>query len=621
MRTPFSWLGLILIGALALSLPVAADPLPCPYPGTPITYPGICHPYPQPRPDASTQSTSGDTNNLLTTVDTGEGIYPAANPFDYKTFPGTNFLPNVYTNMFDGAGNEMPDTLPSTPTVPYNLHDGDPVVSEINPTSPADDLFRILNAALMQSDNSDRTPGDAHQVVQGLQTGIAIVKGDPVPNRAYSGIPLLHYVGPEKVGKVQPIKDASGKIIGGNVDVHQIWYGQHIESDTAFLDTSLIDEAAVPWTVTYTVDVLNRGHDDFSPFVTYRDPYPPGGGKPVPHIGMDQSFFNMEDGTRTVFKIKMTKPEYLNLVYTWGWRSHPPRIQVMENASKTIGYPNTSAPPACPDYGTGPGQPNGLTLPEVEQRVFCLPEDPHCTKVRCAAGEPRHGERGEPSDCQLAQDYAISQIGEMAPAKRILRALEELLVAVEHDNWEKVKSVVEGKGMPAYLAWSDRTKLPCFAWDENGYCTDGWDPDPESDITIVYVNNTIYGQLTDGGWVRWDDWVERPATLHVTAHNADHYPHSYVIADFGGNRGWENQFKSSTKVAGSGCWFTFGRAHWWLPAGGPNGFLCVAPTEGDTAENAGTHRFEVTFNFDPSRRLRFYQFDPFHHDVSIYSVH
>ncbi len=29
----------------------------------------------------------------------------------------------------------------------------------------------------------------------------------------------------------------------------------------------------------------------------------------------------------------------------------------------------------------------------------------------------------------------------------------------------------------------------------------------------------------------------------------------------------------------------------------------------------------MTFNFDPSRRLRFYQFDPLHHDVAIFSVH
>jgi hypothetical protein len=33
------------------------------------------------------------------------------------------------------------------------------------------------------------------------------------------------------------------------------------------------------------------------------------------------------------------------------------------------------------------------------------------------------------------------------------------------------------------------------------------------------------------------------------------------------------------------------------------------------------HKVDVTFNWDPSRRLRFYQFDPIHHDVAIFSVH
>jgi hypothetical protein len=95
--------------------------------------------------------------------------------------------------------------------------------------------------------------------------------------------------------------------------------------------------------------------------------------------------------------------------------------------------------------------------------------------------------------------------------------------------------------------------------------------------------------------------------------------HSYTIADFGGNRGWENQFKSSVKVAGSGCWFTFGRNWWWIPVGGPvTPYVCVAPTNGLTP---GVHKMEIELDYDPSRRLRFYQFDPFHHDVAIYSVH
>jgi hypothetical protein len=32
-------------------------------------------------------------------------------------------------------------------------------------------------------------------------------------------------------------------------------------------------------------------------------------------------------------------------------------------------------------------------------------------------------------------------------------------------------------------------------------------------------------------------------------------------------------------------------------------------------------KFDIDYNFEPSRRLRFYQFDPLHHDVAIFSIH
>ncbi len=32
-------------------------------------------------------------------------------------------------------------------------------------------------------------------------------------------------------------------------------------------------------------------------------------------------------------------------------------------------------------------------------------------------------------------------------------------------------------------------------------------------------------------------------------------------------------------------------------------------------------KVHIQMNFDPSRRLRVYQFDPLHHDVAIFSIH
>jgi len=43
----------------------------------------------------------------------------------------------------------------------------------------------------------------------------------------------------------------------------------------------------------------------------------------------------------------------------------------------------------------------------------------------------------------------------------------------------------------------------------------------------------------------------------------------------------------------------------------------AAPADMETV----VHKVHLTYNWEPSRRLRFYQFDPMHHDVAIYSVH
>ena len=637
--------------------PLPAYPSACPPPGRAPIAPGVCHPYPQPRPRPSCQTTTGCPGDCRTRVVTGPGVFPPSNPFAFESFPGTNFLPTVYTNMFDGAGNEIPNTLPSTPDVPYNLHGAPPVVREINPLSPQDDLEHVIDTVLALTAEIERlsrggpavrpetpaaevtrrtagetaapgvAPGaaerrgdfargeielDRQAIRELLALAIDVLEGEPVPNRAYSGFPLLHYTSPEKVRAIVPELDAAGRVVGGNLDVRQIWYGQHIESDVAYVDPTPIlydaegnrlkdadgNDLNVPWTVTYTVDVLSRGHDDFSPFVIYFDPFAPGGKKP--HVGMDQTFFPMDDGTRNVFEIGMAPAIYLNLIYTWGWRMHPPRIQVIEGATDPIAY-GGKPHPACPDAY------DGLTRPQIERRVFCPPDEPDCASVRC--GTPRLA-TDPASPCARRKRYAIGRIGDLSPAKRMWAAFESALAAAERDDPREVERIVFREALPAFHDWLDRTTLPA-----------GVEDDPESDLTILYVNNTIYGQLSDGAIVRWNVWEERPRTLRVTAYNGDTFPHAYNVADFGGNRGWENQFKSSVKLAGSGCWFTFGRAHWWLPAGGPNGYLCVPASAAGASAAPGVHRFEIELNFEPSRRLRFYQFDPFHHDVAIFSVH
>ncbi|MBT3929612.1 MAG: hypothetical protein HOF34_02755 [Rhodospirillaceae bacterium] len=508
------------------------------------------HPYPQPAPGRTIQWSSLDGST--TYAHPPPSLFEPSNPFTDP--PGSNFIRSVNSNLFDGRGREMPNTLPSTPDTPYNLHDGPVQTTAIDRRSPTSDIDDVLRTTMA---SAARGTLDMARV----QEAIDILEGNPVfPERTYNGFPLLHYVFGTQVRSVDPIHDAAGNLVGGNVDIHQLWYDSHIESDTAFIDASEMFD--VPWTITYTVDVLAQGSDDFAPFMfMVDDPYlSPPGAPPRPHAALDQSFVPMLEGTRNVIKIKMTKAKYWNLTYHWGWRVHPPRIQVTENAVKSI---------------------NGRKLVDFERRVF---------------GDNPRASREE----QLA---AISKIGDLAPAKRMWNAFRAAMASGSAAAALPHLQVAD----EAFFDWQDRTKLPA-----------GVTSDPDADVTLLYANNTIYGEMKGGGIARLSQWDERPQNVVVSLINADHFVHGYVNVDFGGLRGWENQYRSTVAGGGSGAWFTFGRAHWWVNAGGPWGLIDVPPFEDG---EPGRHRVELAFDFEPSRRLRMYQFDPYHHNVAIFSVH
>jgi len=511
---------------------------------------------PQPRPGQAQESVSidGKTTTIITPENT---IFPAQDPFAEP--PGSNHLPTVYKNFCDSNGVEIVNTLPSTPDHPYNLHP-DPIITPIEKTSPTDDLISAFKAIKKMDASS----------MSAAQRAIDILEGNPIPNRNYSGLPLLHYNGPDKVKRVQAIYDGAGNKIGGIVEVHQIWFDSHIESDTAMIDPS--DVLDVPWTIDYKIDTLNRGHEDFAPMVMYFDDpaLSPAGMPPMPNVLMDQTFFPMEDGTRTEFMMKMAPGKYFNLSYHWGWRQHPPRVQVSENALKRIG---------------------GKTLPEWEQFVF---------------GE-------HPTANEANKLAAIAKIGDLAPAKRMWNTLRRIK-SQEHASAAQINELER-----AFDQWRNRTQLP-----------DGVQADPDSDWTLLFVNNTIYGHMTginDESQVISSKWNLRGETVKIKLLNGDYFDHAYFNVDFGGRRGWENTFQSTEAIGGAGQWFSFGRASWWVNAGMPTdnrpGLIMTPPAS--VANNGkiavGEHNIIMQMNFEPSRRLRWYQFDPLHHDVAVWSIH
>src|SRR5262249_9492690 len=135
------------------------------------TYSAAQHPGPQPRPMASQLTVESQTNSMGADGVSTTTIVSATSPL-----PGTsNQLTYVQSNVRDGLGNEMVNTLPSTPTIPFNLIDGAVQTSTIDKTSPKDDLNQLL--ADIQSAASK---GAVDQ--QKIQAAIDILEGNPIPN-------------------------------------------------------------------------------------------------------------------------------------------------------------------------------------------------------------------------------------------------------------------------------------------------------------------------------------------------------------------------------------------------------------------------------------------------------
>lgn len=565
-----SLLGATAIVAQAWVLAPAAFAQDC-TPGTATSHPAM-----QARVLPSMHVNTGPDADLSqpAEITVSEGIFPSQDPFANP--PGSNFLGDaIESNIFDSNCSEMLNTLPSTEANPYNLHP-DPVITEIDATSPTQDLDASFQA---MQESLDTPPRKIDK--DAINLAIDILEGNAVPGRNYSGFPVLHYNGPLKIkdqdSDFEIFRDGNGVATGGNINVRQIWFDNHIEGDTNMIRVP--DELlGVPWQMTTSVDTLYRGHEDFSPYVMYfDDPALNPGGPPPPGVAMDQSFFPMEEGTRTVYELQMSQGKYWNLTYFWGWRWHPPRVQVTENARKMF---------------------NGKSLAAWEIDTF---------------GE-------NPRANEFAKLQAISKIGHLAPARRMWSSLRLMrFLANLPGNSSGKRALLQAnlnRAFGAFQDWKNRNLLPF-----------GVEPDPDSDVTLFYVNNTIYGQIggdtgAGNGAVRdLMEFRQRPFQYKVHLINGDFYPRYYVNIDFGGLRGWENTFQSTIPIAGAGPWFTFGRHYWWVNAGLPVPQVAIEIPKARGFGRVGRRDAVVNYNHEPNRRLRIYQFDAAHHDIAVWSMH
>ncbi|SDG51275.1 hypothetical protein SAMN05216241_11713 [Limimonas halophila] len=588
-------------------------------------------------------------------------VFEESEPFK-DAGDATNILPTVYERMIDQGGDRVPNSLPSTPEDPYNLHP-DPVVSDIDSRSPRWDLANIINvlhavvfpedrAATNQEvfpggegvpadprrgrverkENAGTIPGEVPGEIpmDQVEFAIDILEGNEFENRdrAYEGeFALLNYNGVNMVKTVTQNDEGEW-----TVEVDQFWMRQRIKGDTMFFDLSNVPPNET-WEIHYNIHAMHWGHEDFAPFqVFFQDPDDRGEDQPqiVPFFQMDQTFFPMEEGKKYQFEMSMPPADMYNLTYHWGWRVHPPRIQAIENAGKTV---------------------LGQNIVQWERDVF---------------GE-------NPRASQQAKLEAIEQIGDLSPAKRMwegFRQLRQLGTDASRQEQQEIVAEIEA----AFDDWNDRTSLPRGV--EKAQADEG---EQAYDQTLFYVNNTIYGRVHGVKRMAEQTWFEfqsRGETLKTRLINGDYFPHAYQNVDFGGNRGWENIYQNTIPIGGQGPWFTFGRTQWQpntvrpaivpaaerpedqqvarllegngegtprkiepretaaTPRNNPNAtnhdegasWLRMPPTPDGSSvvrdeRGLGLRDVKVNFNHDPSTRLRYYQFDPMHHNVAIFSVH
>src|SRR3954471_8447114 len=105
-----------------------------------------------------------------------------------------------------------------------------------SPGDPEDDLADALDAM-----GAAASSGNRSAAASARSLAINILEGNPIANKAYSGMPLLNWNSPAKVKNVPA---------GGNVVVREVRFGEHALSDAWLLSC---DDPNQPYTITFRI--------------------------------------------------------------------------------------------------------------------------------------------------------------------------------------------------------------------------------------------------------------------------------------------------------------------------------------------------------------------------------
>ncbi|MFQ5708560.1 MAG: hypothetical protein ACE5HO_13975 [bacterium] len=320
-----------------------------------------------------------------------------------KEEPEKPFQPEVLGNLIDpDTGEEVPNTTPFTYEKRYNLHMDIPGANALGVrhtpldslgldfTSPEDDLDELLRRILQEADRG-------FVAEEEIQQAIDILEGNPIPGKAYSGFPLIHY----KSGapKLKTLDE------NGNVEVTQIWYDRDIDSDTYLVE---IPEEYMekPFSVTYHIRLIGSFiADEWAPFEMLKVKGPEG------IRSMDASFYTLVAGQQQDVKIAFPPGKYVAGVYHWGWQYHPDRIQFMA-------FTHDGVPPFL-----------GLQASKIEDLSENSPE----RKIHAALRQALQSD-----------DYEVVQekVGAVIPELTVMKDREKLPPGFEHNPEEADETLV-----------------------------------------------------------------------------------------------------------------------------------------------------------------------------------
>ncbi len=279
------------------------------------------------------------------------------------------------------------------------------------------------------------------------------------------------------------------------VDINMLWYDQQFDSDTFFVHFRNADSAGIAPapddTLRINYHIYSLIDEDFAPAQLLLDANPaaefPGGPSVrLPLKAEDTVWVPVEKNTVTHITVKHTALRFLQGIYTWGWRLHPPRIHFIDFLAD---HKNAH---------TGKTELNPLSFSRTARN----------------------------------RELDIDGIGDAAPEKKMRKvALAAMAGKVTAEELDSMLNDPATEPSGVYTDWMDlmsnQLQLPPEVVDTLNAEEKGVD---DYDFIVAFLNNEMYGLSPYLNAIR--NW-KQGEVMHNRVFNLDNHSHYYRTVDFG----------------------------------------------------------------------------------------